>query len=296
MMGGSYRPEELPLSISDVLQLGHLIIRRLRHIFPAMQRFSHLLLDIEGTIVLDKRYTPVPGAVEWYNSLAQSGIKARLVTNNTTESPDDLYEILRQKGFILERRDLFTCISVAADKMIRQKARTCFVIGVENVKKYLRSRGIEPVETYKADAVLVGLDPTLSYQKMNIAVKAIIEKGAKLYTLHRNRRYVDENRETVMSSGPIAAALENACLVRELVCGKPDRGFFLSSIKGWNVLPGKILMVSDDPFADLVGAKKLGMRTCWVLTGSQKDRRVIEKIKSEHRPDFVLGSVIKIPS
>ncbi len=264
-------------------------------IIKAMTPYSHQLLDIEGTIVLDKQYTPVPGAVEWYNSLAKNGVKARMVTNNTTESPDDLFDIMCQRGFEFERYDLFTCLSEAAERMIRQKAKSCFVIGVDNVKKYLQSRGIEPVESYKADAVLVGLDPTLSYGKMNMAVKAILENGAKLYTLHRNRRYVDENRETVMSSGPIAAALENACMVKANICGKPDRRFFLSTIKGWNVARKEILMVSDDPFADLVGAKKLGMVTCWVLTGSQKDPDLAKKIPENHRPDYILNSVLDIP-
>jgi len=260
-----------------------------------MKAFSHILLDIEGTIVLDKKYTPVPGAVEWFNSLAKSGIQSRLVTNNTTESPDDLHTILRDKGFAYDRGDLFTCLSVAGDKMVKQKAKSCFVIGVDNVKNYLQSRGIEPVDTYESDAVLVGLDPTLTYQKMNTAVKAILENGAKLYTLHRNRLYVDENRETVMSSGPIAAALENACMVRAVTCGKPDRQFYLSAIAGWNVPRDRILMVSDDPFADLVGAKKLGMETCWVLTGSQKDRAVVSKFRKEHRPDYITESVTDIP-
>jgi ribonucleotide monophosphatase NagD (HAD superfamily) len=148
----------------------------------------------------------------------------------------------------------------------------------------------------KVDAVLIGHDPTVTYKKLNLAVGAIIENGARLYTLHRNRRFVDENRETVMSSGPIAKALENACLVRASLCGKPDRRFFLSSIKGWEVDASEILMVSDDPFADLVGAKKIGMSTCWVLTGSHKDRNEIRKIPAKYRPDYILDSVADIPT
>lgn len=260
-----------------------------------MKKFAHFLLDIEGTIVLDKNYTPVPGALKWFNSLAGIGKHARLVTNNTTESPDDLYKILSGKGFVFERPDLFTCLSEALARMKRQKARSCFVLGVENVKRYLDSNGIEPVENHLADAVLVGLDPSLSYQKMGTAMKAIIENNARLYTLHRNRRYVDENREIVMSSGPIAAALENACMVRATVCGKPSRSFFLASIRGWDIPRERILMVSDDPFADLVGAKKLGMKTCWVLTGSQRDKSAINKINPDLRPDYTLNSIVDIP-
>ncbi len=261
-----------------------------------MKRFTHLLLDVEGTIVLDKRYTPVPGAVKWFNSAGKSGIKTRIVTNNTTELPHDLYKILCKRGFKFPEEDLFTCLTEAAARMDRRGVKSCLVLGVEAVKKYLKSKGIKPMNSPKVESVLVGLDPTLTYKKMNMAVDAIVNKGAKLYTLHRNRRFVNENRETVMSSGPIAAALENACLVRATVCGKPDRRFFLSTIKGWDVPPEKILMVSDDPFADLVGAKKIGMKTCWVLTGSQKDKSVAKKIPENLRADYILKSVVEIPS
>jgi ribonucleotide monophosphatase NagD (HAD superfamily) len=54
-------------------------------------------------------------------------------------------------------------------------------------------------------------------------------------------------------------------------------------------------MVSDDPFADLVGAKKIGMKTCWVLTGSQKDKSVAKKIPENLRPDYILKSLVEIP-
>jgi len=130
---------------------------------------------------------------------------------------------------------------------------------------------------------------------MNAAVKAIVENHATLFTLHRNRRFVNENREIVMSAGPIAAALEHATLTKAIVCGKPDRRFFLDCISGWDVPRDRILAVSDDPFADLIGAKKLGMSTCWVLTGSQKDRAVIKKIPVRFRPDYIFDSVVKIP-
>ncbi len=258
-------------------------------------RFRHLLLDIEGTIVLDKRYTPVPVSVRWFNSLAEDGLKARLVTNNTTESPDDLYAILRKKGFRFDRAEYFTCLTEAVLQMRRRRVTSCLVLAVNNIKRYLQNSGIKPVNTHLAESVLVGYDPSLTYRKMNTAVKAIVENGATLFTLHRNRRFVNEKREIAMSAGPITAALEYATHARAVVCGKPNRRFFLDSIKGWDVPREKILMVSDDPFADLVGAKRLGMTTCWVLTGSVRDPRLVEKIPQTLRPDITCQSVIDIP-
>ena len=260
-----------------------------------MKKYKYFLLDVEGTIVLDKKYTPVPGSVRWYNSLVKKGAKARLVTNNTTESPDDLYSILRKKGFKFEKEDLFTCLTVALARMKRNGVKSCMAFTYPGVKRYLKQNDITPLDSKNVDAVLVGHDPTITYKKLNTAVGAIIENGAKLYTLHRNRRFVDENRETVMSSGPIAKALENACMVKASLCGKPDRRFFESSIKGWDVDRSEILMVSDDPFADLVGAKKIGMATCWVMTGSHKDKGAVKKIAEGYHPDYILESVKDIP-
>lgn len=245
---------------------------------------------------MDKLYTPVAGAVEWFNALALRGHCVRLVTNNTTESPDDLYKILSAKGFIFGKNDYFTCLTEAVVRMKRQRIKSCFAMAAPAVKDYLRQQGIEPVEDKNAESILVGYDPTLTYDKMNTAVSAIIENEAVLFTLHRNRRFVNKKREIAMSAGPIAAALEYATLTKAVVCGKPDRRFFLDSISGWNTPREDILMVSDDPFADLIGAKKLGMSTCWVLTGSQRDLSAAEKIAPKYHPDYILDSVVDIPA
>ena len=260
-----------------------------------MKRYRHFLLDIEGTIVLDKKYTPVPGAVRWFNGLAGDGNFARLVTNNTTESPDDLYDILLAKGFHFEKADYFTCLTEALAQMKRRHIRNCIVLAKKAVKIYLAKNGIKPSNSQYADSVLVGYDPTLTYKRMNLAAGAIADKHAILFTLHRNRRFVNEERDIVMSAGPIAAALEYATLTRAIVCGKPNKRFFTDCLKGWEIPRKDILMVSDDPFADLIGAKKIGMATAWVLTGSQRDPAAAMKIHRDYRPDYIFKSVVDIP-
>jgi HAD superfamily hydrolase (TIGR01450 family) len=245
--------------------------------------------------VLDKMYTPVRGSVGWLNSLEKKGISARLVTNNTTESPSNLYRILSRKGFHFKREDYFTCLTEAVVLMRRRHVHSCLTLCQRAVKDYLKSEGIKPLDSYKVDAILVGYDPALTYHQMNQAVKAILENGATLFTLHRNRRFVNEKREIAMSAGPVTAALEYATMTRAVVCGKPSRRFILDSIRGWDVPREEILMVSDDPFADLIGAKKLGMSTCWVLTGSVKDRSAAKKISLKYRPDYIYDNITEMP-
>ena len=43
-------------------------------------------------------------------------------------------------------------------------------------------------------------------------------------------------------------------------------------------------------------SRLIGMKTCWVLTGSQKDRRVLKKMPEKYNPDYILESVVNIPS
>ncbi len=47
------------------------------------------------------------------------------------------------------------------------------------------------------------------------------------------------------------------------------------------------IVVSDDPFADLAGAKRLGLRTAFVLCGAYSDAAVLERLPAEERPDIV---------
>jgi len=178
--------------------------------------------------------------------------------------------------------------------MKNRNVKSCYALAKNQIKEYLKNEGIRSINDWRADSVLVGYDPKLTYHQLNIAVKAISDNRASLFTLHRNRKFVNEKRQIAMSAGPITAALEYACQTRAIVCGKPDRAFFLASIKGWNVSRNDILMVSDDPFSDLVGAKKLGMSTCWVLTGSHRNPSEADIIQSNLRPDFILKSVTGI--
>ena len=63
------------------------------------------LIDIEGVLVRDKRYQPVPGSVAWLNGLARAGAPFCLVSNNTTHRPGELIDALRQVGYELEQED-----------------------------------------------------------------------------------------------------------------------------------------------------------------------------------------------
>ena len=256
---------------------------------------SHLyLIDIEGTIVKDKSFVPIEGAINWINSLKSKDREFVLVSNNTTHKPADLLGLLRNKGFNVKEENLVTCISAALNWLKAKKIKSCFVIGTPQLKSLLNENQIETKEDEETEAVLVGLDTSLDYQKLKIATNALVKNNAYLLALHENRLYKDERGELSPSVGAVVKALEYACQKRAKVFGKPNPTFFREVLRKFGAKPEECMMISDDPLSDLLGAKKLGMKTVFVTSGKYKDEEILKSLNKKFRPDFIYSDISQI--
>ena len=256
---------------------------------------SHLyLIDIEGTIVKDKSFVPIDGAIEWINSLKSKDRRFVIVSNNTTHRPTDLLALLRNLGFNVEEENLVTCVSAALNWLKAKKIKSCFVIGSVELKTFLNENEIETKKDEKAEAVLVGLDTSWDYRKLKVAVNALVGNDAYLLALHENRLYKDEKGELSPSVGAVVKALEYACQKRAKVFGKPNPDFFRETLKKLNARPDDCIMISDDPLSDLLGAKKLGMKTVFVTSGKYKDVEILKTLNKKFQPDFVYQNISQI--
>jgi HAD superfamily hydrolase (TIGR01458 family) len=252
------------------------------------------LIDIEGTIVKDKSFVPIEGAINWMNSLKSNDCRFVLVSNNTTHKPADLLSLLRNSGFNLEEENLVTCISAALNWLKAKKIKSCFVIGTPQLKSLLNESQIETKENEETEAVLVGLDTSLDYQKLKIATNALVKNNAYLLALHENRLYQDEKGELSPSVGAVVKALEYACQKKAKVFGKPNPAFFREILKKFNAKAEDCIMISDDPLSDLLGAKKLGMKTVFVTSGKYKDGEILKSLNKKFQPDFVYQNVTQV--
>ena len=251
------------------------------------------LIDIEGTIVKDKSYTPVEGAVEWLKKVKSSGKKFSLVSNNTTHPPVELLSLLKSKGFDLDEDNLDTCMKVTGEWLKKKNIKSCFVLGNKALKSYLEHEGLEIKENSSVQAVVVGLDEELNFQKLKVATRALVKNDAALVTLHANKIYGDSKGEIAPSVGAIVKALEYASGKRGLIMGKPSKDFYRNVLRRLETKPENCLMISDDPLSDLVGAKKLKIKTAFVLSGKY-DRSILKRLDKKKRPDYVYKSIAEI--
>jgi len=147
------------------------------------------------------------------------------------------------------------------------------------------------------DAVVVGLDTDLTFQRLQMATEAILRRQAAFIALHHNRIYDDAAGRPAPSVGALAAALEYATRCEATVIGKPSPQYFqqalddLQACADGNLTPAQVLVVSDDPLSDLAGARRMGMRAAFVLSGKYADCAVLERIPAEERPDVTVGRI-----
>lgn len=254
-------------------------------------RVQAFLLDVEGVLVADKRYSPVEGAVGFIQRVRSAGCPLRLITNNTTDDRPTLLEKLTRAGFDFTLDELHTCTAAAVNRLRELGARRCLVLGNEVLRRIVAGAGFEPADDSAVQAVVVGLDRELTYAKLQTACEAVSENGAALLALHHNRHYTDADGRQAPSVGAIAAAIEYATQVEAAVIGKPSPLYFRQALDEVGVPPADVLVVSDDPFSDLAGAKRIGMRTAFVLSGKYHDAGVIEAITPAERPDVTVPSI-----
>ena len=250
-----------------------------------------LLLDVEGVLVADKRYQAVMGAVEFVRRIREHGVPFRLITNNTTDSRRALVEKLARAGFDFAPEELHACTAAAAAQLRSTAAKRCLVLGVGGLRQVFADEGFEVADAADVDAVIVGLDTELTYERLRLACDAVARNRAALIALHRNRVYTDAQGRCSPSVGAIVEAISYATEAEPIVIGKPSPAYFRQVLDDISVAPKLVMVVSDDPFSDLAGAKRMGLMAAFVLSGKYPDPDVVERVLRVERPDVTVGRI-----
>jgi HAD superfamily hydrolase (TIGR01450 family) len=246
------------------------------------------LIDIEGVLVRDKRYQPVPGAVEWMNSMVAAGRSFCLVSNNTTHRPGDLVGDLARVGFPVEEKHLAGALELGLRWLRERNKKRIRWLGTPGLNDYWREEGFELATEGPCEAVVLGANPELEVSLLDGVLGPVLDDGADMLCLHRNLFYLDGAGRRRLGPGVWAAALEALGGAGQIVTvGKPSPLIYHEGMKRVGVKPDEALFISDDPISDLVTAGRLGMHTAFVLSGKYSDHGVLARIAEEDWPDIV---------
>lgn len=247
-----------------------------------------IVCDLDGVVYVEGH--EVPGAGAALDSLRRSGYRLLFATNNASKTAADVVESIRAfTGFSFPEESVVTSSRVTA-MALQGKARRVYVIGQSALAGAMASAGFDVVESRReADAVVVGMDFGLTYDKLAEAALAI-RAGALFYATNADNTYPTADG-LKPGGGAIVAALEAATGVTAVVCGKPHRptADALRSLAS----DGGVVVVGDRIETDIALGQSQGWATALVLTGVTSAE---EAAASEVRPDVVLDSLADLPA
>jgi len=256
------------------------------------------LIDVEGVLVRDKAYRALPGAVDWLAAVVSGGVPFCLVSNNTTLRPQEQLTALRDAGFDLEEDQLVGALAEGV-RWLRERGRQSILwLGAPEMEGFWQDEGFRTDDPDLCQAVILGADPDLPPDRLARAMTPLLDRGADLVCLHRNRYFLDAGGKRRLGPGAWAAALEALDgSGRVVTVGKPAERIYHEGLKRVGTAPSDTLFISDDPPADLVTAGRLGMRTAFVLSGKHSDHGVLARLEENDWPDIICAGLsdIEIP-
>jgi HAD superfamily hydrolase (TIGR01450 family) len=254
-----------------------------------IEKYNTFIFDLDGTVYVDDKL--IEGADRTINTLTDKGKQIIFVSNKTTGTADDYFFFLKQKGIQLVPEQIITAADVLKKYLIDEDFRgKFFALGENSFINYLQTENISYSENpSEIDLVVVTLDRTLNYQKLEIA-KSAINKGAKYYSANMDATCPVSDGE-ILDAGAIISALSKATnKVPEKNFGKPSSFMFNAIEERLNLDKQKTLIIGDRLETDIKMGNDFGIDTALVSTGIPKtftDNFVI-------KPSYKINSVADI--
>lgn len=256
------------------------------------------ILDLDGVVY--RGNSLLPGARELVQWADETGRKAMYVSNNSFATPEEVEAKLQRLGLPSPHGRTLTAGWAAVEAIAeRVPGGSVFVLGVQSVEAMAERVGLrvvhldadgapERAEDVRPDAVLVGLDRTLTYARLRFALRAVMA-GAALYTVNRDPRLpIEDGFEP--GTGAIAVALEYGSGVTAEMIGKPGPGIVWRAVLQMGVERERTLMIGDGLDLDIVAGRRAGVATALVLTGLT-DAQQAAAAEGERRPDAVFADL-----
>jgi glycerol-1-phosphatase len=250
------------------------------------QAFSRFVLDLDGVVWSGDE--PIPGAPETVRSLRDAGKRIAFVTNNSSQLPETYAKKLASMGAGGDSSEIVTSADATARLLAEQvpglRGRTAFVIGGPGLFEKMREVGLyllDVDEGAEASLIVVGIDTSLTYEKLRAATLAI-RAGATFVASNDDPTYPTPDGQ-VPGAGAIVAAIRTATGVDPLVAGKPQPQ--IMELARDRVGGAPALVIGDRVTTDILAARAIGWPAALVLTGATG---IADLAAAPAWPDYIL--------
>jgi 4-nitrophenyl phosphatase len=248
-----------------------------------------LLVDLDG--VLYRGSAPVPGVAAVLARRAAAGDDVVYVTNNSMwyraeyvdriagmGAPVDVDRIVSSPRatvlYLLDHEpSVRHVLTVGASGLDRELEDAGFrVTRAGEVADAMPGTGLESTDgangfeaAGRPDAVVVGLDPLLTYRRLAVAADCI-RAGARFIATNRDPVYPTE-RAIWPGAGAVVAAVEATTGVVPISIGKPEPYLLEEAARAVGREARDAIMIGDGLGTDIAAARAVGARSILMLTG-----------------------------
>lgn len=268
-----------------------------------------LLVDLDGVVY--RGSNPVPGIAALLDRLVRTGDEVIYVTNNSLWYRTDYVDRLRSMGAPVSV-DRIVSSPRATALYLRESApglERVLVLGGAGLGREMRDVGFdvvmageaaarveaEGIDRFEAsgrpEAVVVGLDPDVNWQRLAVATSSI-RAGARFVVTNRDPIYPTE-QGLMPGAGAIVAAVEAASECVPVSIGKPAPLLLEEAARVAGVDPRTAVMIGDSIRTDLPAARAVGARCVLMLTGVTS-RGEVDALARQDRPDAVAADDIEL--
>lgn len=278
-----------------------------------------LLVDLDGVVYRGRE--PVPGVAAVLAGRVARGDDVVYVTNNSMHYRADYVTRLTAMGAPVAADRVVSSARATALYLAEHEPpiRRVLVLGGRGLRRELEDVGLAVVDAREAaeqlaereadatsaggppvdpfelagrpDAVVVGLDPRLTYRTLAFAAD-VIRAGARFVATNRDPVYPSE-RGLRPGAGAIVAALEATTGVTPVSIGKPAPFLLEEAARAVGRRAAEAVMIGDGLLTDLAAAHAVGARSVLMLTGVTT-RAQLEQLPASQRPDAVAADAAEL--
>ena len=249
-----------------------------------MKRYRGYLLDLDGTIYRGTEC--ITEARDFVKELNERNIPYLFVTNNSSRTPAQVAEKLRNFGVPATENQVFTTSQATANFIFERNPRaSIYVIGEEGIRIALEEKGFKLTEE-NADFVVMGIDRAINYEKLAIACLAV-RNGATFISTNGDIAIPTE-RGLLPGNGSLTSVVAVSTQTRPIFIGKPEKIIMEQALKVLGVPREEVLMVGDYYDTDIMAGINAGIDTLLVHTGVTT-KELLEQY--DKQPTYVVNSL-----
>lgn len=227
------------------------------------KEYAGYLIDLDGTMYNGNQI--IEEAADFVRRLRKADKPFLFLTNNSTANPTAVSEKLKKVSNVeAYPEEVFTSTKATISYLNRTNAKRIYVIGETDLLEELEAENFKLTD-HNVDAVVVGLDSHVNYQKLEKAT-LLIQAGAEFIGTNPDTNMPTE-RGLVPGNGALIAFLEASTGKKATIIGKPEAIIVEAALEQIGLTKDEVLMVGDNYTTDIQAGIRNGIDTLLVLTG-----------------------------